>query len=260
MADAATQANAVITGSGKSLWADYGDNFKVATENGQESLFEVQYVNGLNGYTQDGLGFIGNEYFAPRGSGLTPQGGYGFNIPELEFVQGYEPGDKRKVVTIWSPGDPYPAGSTTAAQPASQSPSSPYGFNCKKWFVGKVNTNIWDSPLNFPVLRLAEIYLIKAEALGNTADGYAALNVVRKRAGLPDRTPANTPDFKAAVIKERRYELAFEDDRWFDLKRTGNLLTNAALKAKGVKPFNIVLPIPQSERDANPSLVQNQGY
>jgi hypothetical protein len=260
MADAATQANAVITGSGKSLWADYGDNFKVATENGQESLFEVQYVNGLNGYTQDGLGFIGNEYFAPRGSGLTPQGGYGFNIPELEFVQGYEPGDKRKVVTIWSPGDPYPAGSTTTAQPASQSPSSPYGFNCKKWFVGKVNTNIWDSPLNFPVLRLAEIYLIKAEALGNTADGYAALNVVRKRAGLPDRTPANTPDFKAAVIKERRYELAFEDDRWFDLKRTGDLLTNAALKAKGVKPFNIVLPIPQSERDANPSLVQNQGY
>jgi hypothetical protein len=260
MADAATQANAVITGSGKTLWADYADNFKVATENGQESLFEVQYVNGLNGYTQDGLGFIGNEYFAPRGSGLTPQAGYGFNIPELEFVQGYEPGDKRKVVTIWSPGDPYPAGSTTAVQPASQSPSSPYGFNCKKWFVGKVNTNIWDSPLNFPVLRLSEMYLIKAEGLGSTADGYAALNVVRKRAGLPDRTPANTPDFKAAVLKERRYELAFEDDRWFDLKRTGNLVNNPALKAKGIKPFNIVLPIPQSERDANPSLTQNSGY
>jgi hypothetical protein len=123
-----------------------------------------------------------------------------------------------------------------------------------------VNTNIWDSPLNFPVLRLSEMYLIKAEGLGSTADGYAALNVVRKRAGLPDRTPANTPDFKAAVLKERRYELAFEDDRWFDLKRTGNLVNNPALKAKGIKPFNIVLPIPQSERDANPSLTQNSGY
>ena len=260
LTEAATQADAVITGSGKTLWADYGDNFKVANENGQESLFEVQYVNGLNQYTVDGLGFVGNEYFGPRGQGLVPQGGYGFNVPELEFVQGYEAGDKRKVVTIWAPGDKYPAGSATAAQPASISPSDPYGFNCKKWFVGKVNTNVWDSPLNFPVLRLSEMYLIKAEGLGATQAGFDALNVVRKRAGLPDRNAANTPDFKAAVLKERRYELAFEDDRWFDLKRTGNLITNPQLLAKGIKPFNIVLPIPQSERDANPQLVQNPGY
>ena len=259
LAEAATQADAVLTGSGKSLWADYGDNFKVANENGQESLFEVQYVNGLNGFTVDGLGFVGNEYFAPRGQGLVPQAGYGFNVPELEFVQGYEAGDKRKAVTIWAPGDAYPAGSATAAQPASL-PGDPNGFNCKKWFVGKVNTNIWDSPLNFPVLRLAEMYLIKAEGLGATQAGFEALNVVRTRAGLPPRTAANTPDFKAAVVKERRYELAFEDDRWFDLKRTNNLVNNPALLAKGIKPFNVVLPIPQSERDANPQLVQSPGY
>ena len=259
LAEAATQADAVIAGSGKSLWANYGDNFQVANENGQESLFEVQYVNGLNQYIVDGLGFVGNEFFAPRGQGLVPQGGYGFNVPELEFVQGYEAGDKRKAVTIWAPGDLYPAGSATTAQPASL-PGSPYGFNCKKWFVGKVNTNVWDSPLNFPVLRLSEMYLIKAEGLGATATGYEALNIVRRRAGLADRTAANTPDFKAAVVKERRYELAFEDDRWFDLKRTNNLVTNPQLLAKGIKPFNSVLPIPQSERDANPQLTQNPGY
>jgi len=259
MANAAIQARAVIAGSGKSLWANYGDNFKVANENGQESLFEVQYVNGLNQYIVDGLGFVGNEFFAPRGQGLVPQGGYGFNIPELEFVQGYEAGDTRKAVTIWSPGDAYPAGSATAAQPASL-PGSPYGYNCKKWFVGKVNTNVWDSPLNFPVLRLSEMYLILAEAVGPTAEGYTAVNTVRKRAGLGDLTAANTANFKDAVIKERRYELAFEDDRWFDLKRTGKLINNPALLAKGIKPFNVVLPIPQSERDANPSLVQNTGY
>ncbi|QKG51867.1 RagB/SusD family nutrient uptake outer membrane protein [Hymenobacter sp. BRD67] len=257
--NAAIQARAVIANSGKSLWPNYGDNFKVANENGQESLFEVQYVNGLNQYTFDGLGFVGNEFFGPRGQGLVPQGGYGFNIPELEFVQGYEPGDKRKAVTIWSPGDPYPAGSATNAQPASL-PGSPYGYNCKKWFVGKVNTNVWDSPLNFPVLRLSEMYLILAEAVGPTPEGYTAINTVRTRAGLPNLTSANTPNFTDAVVKERRYELAFEDDRWFDLKRTGKLLTNPALLAKGIKPFNIVLPIPQSERDANPSLAQNPGY
>ncbi len=62
------------------------------------------------------------------------------------------------------------------------------------------------------------------------------------------------------MLRERRYELAFEDDRWFDLKRTGKLLNNAHLLSKGIKPFNVVLPIPQSERDANPNLTQNDGY
>lgn len=263
---AAQRAREVIASGKYSLWADYGDNFKVANENGKESLFEVQFVNGLNEYTFDGLGFVGNEFFGPRGQGLVPQGGYGFNIPEKEFVDGYETGDKRRDVTIWKPGDAYPAGSASASQPASL-PGSPYGYNCKKWFVGKVNTNVWDSPLNFPVLRLAEVYLILAEAVGPTAEGLEAVNKVRRRAfGLDinatsakDFTAA-TPNFTAAVQRERRYELAFEDDRWFDLKRQGKLLNNPALLAKGIKPFNIVLPIPQAERDANPSLTQNDGY
>ncbi|RYY12397.1 MAG: RagB/SusD family nutrient uptake outer membrane protein, partial [Cytophagaceae bacterium] len=255
---AALRAREVINSGKYMLWTDYADNFKVANEYGKESLFEVGYLNGLNEYTMDGLGFCGNEFFAPRGQGLVPQGGYGFNIPELEFVQGYETGDKRKAVTIWSPGDAYPAGSATTAQPAVL-PGSPNGYNCKKWFVGKVNTNVWDSPLNFPVLRLAEMYLIVAEAEGNTQAGVDAINMVRRRAGLADLT-VNTPNFADAVIKERRYELAFENDRWFDLKRTGKLLTLPALVAKGVKPFNVLLPIPQSERDANPGLAQNPGY
>ena len=260
--EAATNARAVINSGKYSLWSNYGDNFKVQNENGQESLFEVQYTNGHNdansGFTLDGLGFVGNEFFGPRGQSLVPQGGYGFNVPEDEFVQGYEAGDKRKFVTIWSPGDAYPAGSSVSAQP-SVIVGSPSGYNCKKWFVGKVNTNIWDSPLNFPVLRLAEMYLILAEAVGNNAEGLAAINTVRTRAGLPNLT-ANVADFQAAVIKERRYELAFEDDRWFDLKRTGLLLTLPSLQAKGVKSFNALLPIPLSERDANPLLTQNPGY
>ena len=104
----------LIAGSGKSLWANYGDNFKVANENGKESLFEVQYISGRNEYTFDGLGFVGNEFFGPRGQGIVPQGGYGFNIPEPDFVNGYEAGDKRRQVTIWEPGDKYPDGRAAA--------------------------------------------------------------------------------------------------------------------------------------------------
>lgn len=264
--EAARWAQDVMRNSGKSLWPNYGDNFKIENENGRESLFEVQYVSGLNQWTQDGLGFSGNEFFGPRGQGLTPQGGYGFNIPENEFVAGYETGDLRRDVTIWKPGDPYPAGSSQTQQPASL-PGSPSGYGCKKWFIGKVNTNIWDSGLNIPVLRLADVMLIYAEAVGNTPEGLEAINKVRRRAfGLPidqasakDLT-ASTPNFTDAVVRERRYELAFENDRWFDLKRTGKLLTTPALQAKGIKSFNVVLPIPQSERDANPQLTQNPGY
>jgi len=264
---AAQRAREVINSGKFSLWADYADNFKQSTENGKESLFEVQFVNGLNEYTFDGLGFVGNEFFGPRGQGLVPQGGYGFNIPEKEFVDGYETGDKRRDVTIWKPGDAYPAGSASASQPASL-PGSPFGYNCRKWFVGKVNTNVWDSPLNFPVLRLSEVYLILAEAAGPAdAQALEAVNKVRRRAfGLDPNTPstrdfsASTPNFVDAVQRERRYELAFEDDRWFDLKRQGKLVNNPELLKKGIKPYNVVLPIPQSERDANPSLVQNTGY
>ncbi|RSK48037.1 RagB/SusD family nutrient uptake outer membrane protein [Hymenobacter rigui] len=262
---AATRAKEVIAGSGKSLWANYGDNFKVSTENGQESLFEVQYVAGRNQYTFDGLGFVGNEFFGPRGQGIVPQGGYGFNIPEPDFVAGYEAGDLRRDVTIWKPGDKYPDG---RVQPATL-PGSPNGYGCKKWFVGKVNTNIWDSELNIPVLRLAEMYLIQAEAEGPTASGLEAINKVRRRAfGEAINTPGthdiaagiSADNFKRAVWRERKYELAFENDRWFDMKRTGELLTSPQLIAKGVKSYNVLLPVPQSERDVNRGLSQNPGY
>ncbi len=266
MAEAATQASAVIAGSGKTLWPNYGDNFKLENENGQESLFEVQFKSGLNGYTLDGPGSGINEFWGARfyTDKSTPalealgyvvsSGGYGFNIPEKEFVDGYEAGDKRKAVTIFVPGDKYPAGQT---QPASLE-GDPNGYNVRKFFAGTAST-IWDSPLNVPILRLSEMYLIVAEAdasLGKTGDGLVALNKVRNRAGLPDATTIN----QATVLKERRYELAFEMDRWYDLKRTNTLLTNANLISKGIKPFNVVLPIPQAERDVNPNLTQNSGY
>lgn len=265
LAEAATQARSVISSSGKSLWENYADNFKVANEYGREALLEVGFVAGRNQFTFDGPGFVGNEFFGPRGQGIVPQGGYGFNIPEPDFVAGYEAGDLRRDVTIWKPGDAYPDGRT---QPASL-PGSPNGYGVKKWFVGKVNTNVWDSELNIPVLRLAEVYLILAEAVGPTAEGLEAINKVRRRAfGLPINTPSardiaagiSAAAFRAAVIRERKYELAFENDRWFDMKRTGELLTSPQLIAKGVKPFNVLLPIPQDERDVNPSLTQNTGY
>ena len=273
--EAAQRAREVIAGSGKTLYANYADNFKVENDNGQESLFEVQFQNGRNQYDRNNVGSAANQFFAPRGGGLTPVGdGYGFNIPEPDFVNGYEAGDTRKAVSILAPGDAWPGGGTNP----SSLPGSPFGYSSRKWFIGKVNTNIWDSPLNMKVMRLAEVYLILAEAVGPTAEGVEAINKVRRRAfGLPINTPSpardlttTTPNFTDAVLRERLYELAFEMDRWFDLKRTGKLISRmtehaAFLRTVGVQrgvPTNthLVLPIPQSEIDANPALVQNPGY
>ena len=288
-AEAAQRAREVISSSGKTMWANYGDNFKPSNENNnaKESLFEIQFVSGRNQYDRNSVGSAMNEFFGPRGQNQTPGSGYGFNVPDPDFVAGYEAGDTRRGVTVWSPGDTYPDGSKNPARMTG----SPFGYSCKKWFVGKVNTDIWDSPLNVPVLRLAEMYLIVAEAVGPTAGpdgGLEAINKVRRRAfGLNYDTPspaadltASTPNFTNAVLRERKYELAFEFDRWFDMKRAQMLypaLTDHALipritaqnaaignslpNVHGTPTQNtLVLPIPQSEIDTNPGLVQNPGY
>ncbi|HYD51798.1 MAG TPA: RagB/SusD family nutrient uptake outer membrane protein [Gemmatimonadaceae bacterium] len=124
------------------------------------------------------------------------------------------------------------------------------------------------------VIRLAEMYLIQAEAqlkLGNTAAAAQALNVLRTRAALPGRaaqmqvTPADvTLDF---ILDERARELAGEQLRWFDLKRTGKLVERVRLRnpdaAQFIQPYHVVRPIPQRQLDAvsnKGEFTQNPGY
>ena len=77
---------------------------------------------------------------------------------------------------------------------------------------------------NWPVLRYADVLLMLAEAIneqgGPTAEAYDHLNAVRTRAGLEELSGLDQVSFRDAVLKERRVELAFENHRWFDLKRT----------------------------------------
>ncbi len=268
--NAATQARAVIASSGKSMWPNFADNFKVETENGQESLFEVQFKSGLSSYSTDGPGSVMNEFWGARFYGspyVVSSGGYGFNIPEKDLVAGYGVGDTRRAATVFAPGDKYPDGQVQPSSPTAL-PGDPLCYNVRKQYVGTVSVNNWDSPLNFPVLRLSEMYLILAEAAGPTGEGVEAINKVRRRAyGLAINTPAPavdltaaTSNFKAAVVQERRLELAFEDDRWYDLKRTGTLVATMTAQGKSIKDFNNLLPIPQSEINVNPNLTQNPGY
>jgi hypothetical protein len=128
-------------------------------------------------------------------------------------------------------------------------------------FFTIVNNNVFTSKFNdqfadVPVIRLAEMYLVRAEANVrlNSSVGAAPLadvNAIRARSGAAPLTAVTLAD----VLLERRLELAFEGQQIADLKRTGSSV--------GTTPFNannLVLPIPQREIDTNKALVQNPGY
>lgn len=123
------------------------------------------------------------------------------------------------------------------------------------------------------VLRLAEQYLIRAEALANKnsiAQSVADVDSIRARAGLPLLSNSiSQSDLLLAIEQERKLELFGEwGHRWFDLKRTPSLLNQGQTRAddvlKGIKPAwkptAILYPIPDAQRTANPNLTQNAGY
>ncbi|SDX92952.1 RagB/SusD family nutrient uptake outer membrane protein [Hymenobacter psychrophilus] len=115
---------------------------------------------------------------------------------------------------------------------------------------------------NVKLLRLAEMYLTRAEAnfRAGTSVGAAPLadiNRIRTRVGLPDLAMLTLAD----ILKERRLELLFEGFGLHDLKRTQG--STSPPNTTEVLPFNsnrLVLPIPLREINANPNLVQNPGY
>ena len=85
--------------------------------------------------------------------------------------------------------------------------------------------------------------------------------MIRARANLPDLAGLSQDQFRDAVINERHFELAYEEVRWFDLKRTGRLKDALIAVGKNWDDRYLLFPIPQSEVDAsNGKIVQNPGY
>lgn len=115
------------------------------------------------------------------------------------------------------------------------------------------------------IFRLAELYLIRAEALAQLNDLSAAktdLNKIRNTVGLPDTPAVTQQEVLSAIIKERRVEFFTElGHRFFDLKRTNNLDTTLSGVKNGWNSTDKLLPLPESELLMNPNLSpQNPGY
>jgi hypothetical protein len=253
-----------VTSMGYTLNASYINNFDPAHKNSAESLFEVQY-NGSTTYNFfDDLNQASwtSPFMGPRNTTFVG-GGYGWNQPTQEFVNNWEAGDQRKDLTILYQGCPNFAGNVY------QSSYSTTGYNVRKFLVPtSVSPQYNTSPEDFPILRFADVLLMQAEALnelGQTTQAALPLNLVRQRAGIPVvQTGLSKDDFRNVVLHERRMELAFEGQRWFDLIRIRNGQYGIdflhSIGKTNVTTKNLLLPIPQIEMDANHNLTQNPGY
>lgn len=226
--NAVTAADAVI-GSGMYLLEPSLDTVYLADS--REAIWQLQPVN-ITVTTEEAAIFVPRSPVRPAFV-LTP-----------EWLGAVEPGDLRRqhwVDSVSSFGISYF-----------------YPYKYKLTTVSAVDTE-YDM-----VMRLAELYLIRAEAevqLGDLPGAAADLNMVRARAGLPPTAAVDGPGLLAAILHERQIELVAEmGHRWLDLKRlnlAGSVLAN---EKPGWVDDDELYPIPATELSKNSALVQNPGY
>ena len=236
--------------TGYSIEADYAKMFRLEGENGAESIFEI---NGVGSVPAKGI----EGYSASQGARGAGGWGWGFNTPSQSLSDAYETGDVRKNATIIFRG--------TTLYDGREVPSTVENpmYNFKAY--SSQYTDGWETDANIKYLRYAEVILMKAEALnelGQTAQAIPLLNQIRNRAGLGVTTALTQVDVRTAIWKERRVELAFEFDRFFDLVRTGQAKAAFAIDGKTfTEGKNELFPIPDSFiRQANGLSAQNPGY
>ena len=222
----------IVAEGSYSLMADYNNAFTTSTanKNNAESVFEVQYQEGANGFQGSFMynfmprPMTSGELFTLAGtSNPQPQTGEGNNAPMPDLINSYEAGDLRKAASI---------GYITCSSTLWQAKTYPY----IKKFVRTHALN-GNHGMNWPIFRYSEVLLFMAEALneqGKTAEAATFMNQVRKRAGLAETTASTQAAFRTALMKERRLELAFENKRWHDLVRTDTFKEVIAAKGKAI--------------------------
>ncbi|MBQ8241401.1 MAG: RagB/SusD family nutrient uptake outer membrane protein [Bacteroides sp.] len=255
LANAAKYAKDVIDNSGRSLLPVYSDIFRLKNNRSEESLIAWRWSSGRDPWTQQNtlqsdLAMVGFDEFGDC------WGGYGGPSVDLQLAFGVDvlanpdsrtDTDTRRQATMMLPGDVYSYFWTDKggfdylkfiydAEYGKGGPGgtlqSPTGANNVKHLYGNANDHVegagtsaqnMASSLATHILRLADVYLIYAEAMIGTGtsttdeSALAAFNAVRNRA-IPGAEPKTSITWDD-VWKERRLELAGEGDRWYDFVR-----------------------------------------
>jgi len=227
-AKAEAAASEVIANNSYSLVANT-DNIFLATSS--EAIWQLAPV-------VPGFNTIEGNRFVPGTATARPQ----FSL-STQLQNAFEPGDKRKI--SWTK--------------INVSAGTPYMFPYK--YKVRSGTAVTE---NYVLLRLAELYMVRAEARAqqdNTVGAKADINMIRARAGLPATVAATKTEVLAAIEKERRIELFAEwGHRWLDLKRWNKTDAVLAPVKPGWQTYMQLYPVPNSQLLTNPSLTQNPGY
>ncbi|MFM6935155.1 MAG: RagB/SusD family nutrient uptake outer membrane protein [Flavobacteriales bacterium] len=263
--EAAATFDEVIASGSYSLIPNYNDLFSVANENNSETVFDVQYT-GLEGGSYGCLICLeGNAAVGFQGirqyNGPVYGDGNSYNLPTKALYDAFSSIDPRRNATIldidaFIASQPNPASITYAIGAGGHT-----GYYNNKYIKRQGEIGLPDndltSPVNYRVMRYADVLLMAAEAhyqLGQTSIAQQLVNQVRGRAGIPGIN-VNSID---VIYKERRYELSGEGLRFFDLVRTGQAATYIDNFVIGKHEL---FPIPQVEIDlAGGNWAQNPGY
>jgi len=229
-AEAANEASAVLNESGTySLVTDFDSAF---LKDSPSTLWQlIPQNNGAS--TGEGANFIFN-------SGPPP-----FVALSSALVTAFEPGDLRRVHWV------------RAITNGSDTWYHAYKYKQQSFAGSSSEYSI--------VLRLSELYLIRAEARakqGFLSGAQDDLNVIRNLAGLPDTTASSQEALLSAILQERRVEFFTESGhRFLDLKRAGQVTTVLDVVKPGWDVHEALFPLPQNELLLNPNLEpQNAGY
>lgn len=282
--EAATALGQVISSNRYSLLTNYADNFRITSDfSSPETLFEIS-MEDMWPVGVTGLSFpkMAGPCYRPG----PPIGDYNPTFCDLRPTRWYF--DQFRASTTTTGGvDPRLDATILYANPA-RATEMIYGRQRSTYFVdnpvsaqredtmlffrkyGETELNTeqrWDNPINYKVIRYADVLLMQAEALNESGQSGAAtyLNLVRARAQKAPVGALSQAQMRDTILMERMFEFGLEASRFNDLRRHDRL-DRALLLPRDIDFENFVagkserLPIPTTEINRNPSLAQNPNW
>ena len=227
---------------GYKLVSNFDDLWNPANKYTTESIFEVYYDATSPNWAYWVL-------YSEEDGSITWRR---YCTPTHDLISKFDVDDKRLASTIVYKNVPYD----------TYFPSSSY----------PIANKIRQKDSEIILMRLADILLLKAEALvelNKASDAITIVNKIRTRAELNSLSESmSQSDARLAVEQERQFELVLEGQRWYDLLRNDRMVDvmrqhkdkNGKLLFPDLQEFHKLWPIPQTEKDSNPNLTQNTGY
>ena len=263
--EAATAFDEVINSGAYALINDYSQLFSVASVNNSETVFDVEYTGAEGGgygclvclEGNAGPGFQGiRQYVGPvYGDGNS------YNLPTQDLYDAFSSFDSRREVTILDIEAFIAEQDNPDLISYAIGAGGHTGYYNNKYIKRQGEIGLPDndltSPVNYRVIRYADVLLMAAEAhfqTGNSSAAQGYVNQIRVRAGVQPFPISSIED----IYNERRLELACEGHRFFDLVRTGQAEQHIDGFVVGTHEL---FPIPQLEIDlAGGNWSQNPGY